>query len=90
MTKYSDMQQELMLLWNSRIKDIKGLTETGRSFPLTKPMFSVLNQSQKSYRAMLADMKKQMRLMRKQMNNLQEEINYLLKVMEGKQHRIAK
>lgn len=53
-------------------------------------MFSVLNQSQKSYRAMLADMKKQMRLMRKQMNTLQEEIDYLLKVMEGKQHRIAK
>ena len=83
MTKYADLQQELLLMWSSRIKEIKGLTESGRAFPLTKPMFSVLYQSQKSYQAMLNDMKKQMRIMLRQMEGLQTEITGMLNMLEG-------
>jgi len=50
MSTYSDLQQELMMLWNSRVKDIEGLKETGRRFSISKPMHHVINSSQKNYR----------------------------------------
>lgn len=44
MSTYSELQQELMMLWNSRIKDIEGLKENGRNFRMSKPMhYVVLN-----------------------------------------------
>lgn len=88
MAKYSDLQQELALMWNSRKTGINDLSESGRSFPLIKPMFSVL--SYKTYKAMLQDMKKQMQTMRRQMQNLQKEMNQVLKIIEGSSPQIAK
>lgn len=83
MSTYLELQQELMLLWKSRIKDIKGLKETGRKFNFQHPMNYVLDNSQKSYLTIMADMKKQMRLMRKQMAVLQREMNEMLKMMDS-------
>ena len=83
MSTYSDLQQELMMLGKSRVKDIEGLKETGRRFSLSKPMHHVINSSQKNYRALMLDMKKQMRLMRKQMADLQKEMNNVLKMMDS-------
>ena len=83
MSTYSELQQELMLLWNSRIKDIDGLKETGRRFHISKPMHYVMNSSQKNYKALMLDMKKQMRLMRKQMALLQSEMNEVMKMMNS-------
>jgi hypothetical protein len=87
MTKYSELQQELLLMWSSRKKDITGLTETGRSFPLVKPMFSVL--SYKTYKGMLQDMRRRMQSMRKQMQDLQKEMNQVLKIIEGSSPQVA-
>ena len=72
-----------MILGNSRVKDIKGLKETGRKFSISEPMHNVINRSQKSYRALMLDMKKQMRLMRKQMAGLQREMNDVMKMMDS-------
>ena len=74
-------------MWSSRRKEITGLTESGRSFPLIKPMFSVL--SYKTYKAMLRDMKRQMQTMRKQMQNLQKEMNQVLEILEGSSKQIV-
>ena len=86
MSTYSDLQQELMMLWNSRVKDIEGLKETGRRFSISKPMHHVINSSQKNYRALMLDMKKQMRLMRKQMAELQREMNDVMKMMDSEKN----
>jgi hypothetical protein len=86
MSTYSELQQELMILWNSRIKDIEGLKETGRKFRMSKPMHYVMDNSQKNYKALMLDMKKQMRSMRKQMANLQAEMNDILKMMNKESH----
>ena len=83
MSTYSELQQELMLLWNSRIKEIEGLKETGRTFRMSKPMHYVMDNSQKNYKALMVDMKKQLRLMRKQMAVLQAEMNHVLKMMNS-------
>ena len=83
MSTYSELQQELMMLWNSRIKDIEGLKENGRNFRMSKPMHYVMDNSQKNYKALMLDMKKQMRLMRKQMALLQREMNDVLKMMNA-------
>jgi predicted patatin/cPLA2 family phospholipase len=83
MSTYSELQQELMMLWNSRIKEIDGLKETGRKFRMSKPMHYVMNSSQKNYKALMLDMKKQMRSMRKQMADLQREMNDVLKMMNS-------
>ncbi len=87
MAKYSELQQELMLMWSSRKKEISGLTESGRTFPLIKPMFSVL--SYKTYKAMLQDMRRQMQSMRRQMQNLQKEMNQVLEILEGTPKQIV-
>jgi len=83
MSNFSELQQELMMLWSSRIKDIEGLKETGRKFQVSRPMHYVINNSQKNYRALMLDMKKQIRLMRKQMSVLQKEMNDMLKKMNA-------
>ena len=83
MSNFSELQQELMMLWSSRIKDIEGLKETGRKFQVSRPMHYVMNSSQKNYKALMLDMKKQMRLMRKQMTVLQKEMNDMLKKMNS-------
>lgn len=77
MSTFSELQQELMLLWNSRIKNIKGLKETGRHF--NKPLSYMIDRSQRNYYLMMEDMKKQMRLVQKQVSVLQEDINGVLK-----------
>ena len=83
MSTYSELQQELMMLWNSRIKEIDGLKETGRKFRMSKPMHYVMNSSQKNYQVLMRDMKKQMSSMRKQMALLQREMNEVLKMMNS-------
>ena len=83
MSTFSELQQELMMLWSSRIKDIEGLKETGRKFQVTRPINYVMNNSQRNYKALMLDMKKQMRLMRKQMAELQREMNDVLKMMDS-------
>lgn len=65
-----------MMLWNSRIKEIEGLKENGRKFRMSKPMYYVLDSSQKSYSVLMLDMKKQLRFMQKQMAVLQREMNH--------------
>lgn len=87
MTKYSELQQELLLMWSCRKRQVSELPESGRSFPLIKPMFSVL--SYRTYKAMLADMRKQMQLMRRQMQNLQKDMNELLKIIDSPSPQIA-
>lgn len=38
MTSNPELQQELMMLWQCRVKSIEGLPETGRKFSFSKPM----------------------------------------------------
>jgi hypothetical protein len=86
MSNFSELQQELMMLWSSRIKEIEGLKETGRKFRVTRPINYVRDNSQKNYKALMVDMKKQLRLMRKQMAELQREMKDVLKMMDSKKN----
>ena len=90
MTSNPELQQELMMLWQCRVKSIEGLPETGRRFSFSKPMNYFISNSQKNYNALLSDMKKQMRLMRKQTAMLQKEMNRLLKLMNTTQQELSK
>lgn len=78
-----DLQQELKLLWESRVKSIDGLTENGRKFKFNKPMSYLINNSQKNYQYLLNDMNKQLRILRKQTSIMQKEMNKLLKMMNS-------
>lgn len=89
MSNYLELQQELMLLWKSRMKNIDGLKETGRSFHFRKPVNYTLDSSQKNYQAIMADMKIQMRVMRKKMAVLQREMNEMFKMMNVKENSEA-
>ncbi|MEO8796031.1 MAG: hypothetical protein ABI390_11225 [Daejeonella sp.] len=78
-----DLQQELKILWESRVKSIDGLTEDGRKFKFNKPMSYLINNSQKNYQFLLKDMNKQLHILRKKTEILQKEMNKLLKLINN-------
>lgn len=73
------LQNELSLVWASRLKKVSEIGESGKRFSISKQMHNAMSFAPINYSSMVSKVRRRLRLLRRQMNAAQQEMNELMK-----------